>query len=54
MLTFFVLKLAAIAVGLVGDICRALNERVIRFCPEYMAILCENLKVVFLGCIDNY
>ncbi|KAJ3263515.1 karyopherin beta [Chytriomyces hyalinus] len=37
-------QMTAIAVGLIGDICRALNEQILPYCPEYMNGLVENLK----------
>ncbi|KAI8848989.1 armadillo-type protein [Chytridium lagenaria] len=37
-------QLSAIAVGLVGDICRALNARVIPHCNEFMLLLVQNLQ----------
>ncbi|KAI9332514.1 armadillo-type protein [Obelidium mucronatum] len=37
-------QLSAIAVGLIGDICRSLNEQILPFCREYMTFLVENLK----------
>ncbi|KAJ3414576.1 karyopherin beta [Chytridiales sp. JEL 0842] len=37
-------QLSAIAVGLIGDICRALNEQVLPFCSDYMNCLLQNLQ----------
>ncbi|KAJ3074080.1 karyopherin beta [Rhizoclosmatium hyalinum] len=37
-------QLTAIAVGMIGDICRALNEQVLPYCRDYMTCLVENLK----------
>jgi importin subunit beta-1 len=39
------MQLSAIAVGLIGDICRALNEQVLPFCSDYMNCLLQNLQV---------
>lgn len=33
------------AVGLVGDICRALNKEVLPYCPQIMTLLLENIQV---------
>ena len=33
------------AVGLVGDLCRALMTKMLPFCDEIMQILVENLSV---------
>ncbi|KAJ3074416.1 karyopherin beta [Podochytrium sp. JEL0797] len=37
-------QLTAIAVGMIGDICRSLNEQILPFCRDYMNCLVENLK----------
>jgi len=37
--------MCSIAVGLVGDICRALNEGVIPYTDEFMNHLLEDLQV---------
>ncbi|KAJ3024725.1 UNVERIFIED_CONTAM: karyopherin beta [Siphonaria sp. JEL0065] len=37
-------QLSAIAVGMIGDICRSLNEQILPFCRDYMTCLVENLK----------
>ncbi|KAI8618910.1 karyopherin Kap95 [Chytriomyces sp. MP71] len=37
-------QMTAIAVGLIGDICRSLNDQILPFCPQYMEALVENLK----------
>ncbi|KAJ3191090.1 karyopherin beta [Irineochytrium annulatum] len=37
-------QLTAIAVGLIGDICRAIEHAVVPLVPEYMGLLIENLK----------
>jgi importin subunit beta-1 len=38
-------QLCGIAVGLVGDLCRALNDSVQPFCDQFMTLLCQNLQV---------
>jgi len=40
--------MCSIAVGLVGDICRALNEGVIPYTDEFMNHLLEDLQVFFI------
>lgn len=34
------------AVGLVGDLCRALGQKMLPFCDEIMVLLLENLGVI--------
>ncbi|KAJ3327361.1 karyopherin beta, partial [Blyttiomyces sp. JEL0837] len=41
-------QLSAIAIGLVGDICRALDESVSDFCNDYMTYLFMNLQSALL------
>ncbi|KAJ3390125.1 karyopherin beta [Entophlyctis sp. JEL0112] len=37
-------QLCSIAIGIIGDLCRSLNERILPFCNEYMNCLVEGLK----------
>ncbi len=50
--------MCSIAVGLVGDICRALNEGVIPYTDEFMNHLLEDLQVnlykYFICIINDY
>ena len=45
-----VLQVCAAAVGLMGDLCRALGVKVLPYCDETMVMLLENLSV----CICAY
>ena len=41
----FYLQVCLAAVGLVGDLCRALQSNILPFCDEVMQLLLENLGV---------
>jgi hypothetical protein len=41
----FVFQVCGAAVGLTGDICRALKNKVLPYCDEIMMLLLENLSV---------
>ena len=41
----FVLQVCAAAVGLTGDVCRALKNKVLPYCDEIVMLLLENLRV---------
>lgn len=42
------LQVCLAAVGLVGDLCRALQSNILPFCDEVMQLLLENLGVSIL------
>ena len=42
---YFVLQICLAAVGVVGDLCRALSKNILPFCDEIMVMLLENLSV---------
>ena len=44
----FCFKVCGAAVGLTGDICRALKGKVLPYCDEIMTLLLENLGVSIL------
>jgi len=42
-------QLCSIAVGLIGDICRALGPQSVQYCDEFMNALLKNLQSEFLN-----
>jgi importin subunit beta-1 len=42
---FIFFKVCLAAVGLVGDLCRALGQKMLPYCDEVMMMLLENLGV---------
>lgn len=42
-------QLCSIAVGLIGDICRALGPNSVQYCDEFMNALLKNLQSEFLN-----
>jgi len=47
------LQVCAAAVGLMGDLCRALGVKVLPYCDETMVMLLENLGVRISTCMIN-
>jgi len=45
------LQVCAAAVGLMGDLCRALGVKVLPYCDETMVMLLENLGVSKNACL---
>lgn len=45
--------MCAAAVGLMGDLCRALGVKVLPYCDETMVMLLENLGVCMCACSIN-
>jgi len=44
-------QVCAAAVGLMGDLCRALGVKVLPYCDETMVMLLENLGVCMNACV---
>jgi len=45
------MQVCAAAVGLMGDLCRALGVKVLPYCDETMVMLLENLQVCMNACV---
>jgi len=45
------MQVCAAAVGLMGDLCRALGVKVMPYCDETMVMLLENLGVCMNMCV---
>ena len=42
---YFLLQVCLAAVGLVGDLSRAMNKEMLNYCDDIMTVLLENLGV---------